>query len=99
MPDPIPAAPRATPVAPGGQPPESSGGLTAEQLARLADLVATDQAPFPAGLTAGQERRLADEVRRRRRARLLRLVARCVAQDIHGARAPATATRLPENKT
>ena len=50
--------------------------------ARLAALVATGELPFPAGLAPAEAAALAAEVRRLRRARLVRLVAGVIARDL-----------------
>jgi hypothetical protein len=56
--------------------------LSDEQLAKLADLVASGGTPFPDEVSPAVSARLTVEVRRRLRHRLLALVARAVANDI-----------------
>ncbi len=72
-------------LAPETTRPESastSGALTAEQLARWAELVANGETPFPKGLTRDQGHRLLELVCQRRRARLVQFIARAIAQEI-----------------
>ena len=70
--------------APGGHDGDSSlGPLTLEQIQRWAALVADGGGEFPAELEAPDRERLAVEVRRRLRARLVTLVARAIARDLY----------------
>jgi hypothetical protein len=55
---------------------------TPEQLMRLAQLVADGELPFPGNLPLERKQRLLSEVQRRRRDRLVRHVARAIAEDI-----------------
>jgi hypothetical protein len=55
--------------------------LNADQVRRWARLVADGTEAFPQGLGARQERPMLDEVRRLRRARLVRFIAGQVARD------------------
>jgi hypothetical protein len=57
--------------------------VTEDQLARWAGLIAEGRAGFPDGLSAPQLGQLSCEVRRLRRARLVRWIARAVAHDLH----------------
>lgn len=58
----------------------------AERLCRLAVLVAVGTAPIPADLEPQSLSIVLAEVARLRRERLIRLVARAIAQDIHNER-------------
>src|SRR5437667_213952 len=58
--------------------------LTPEQVARWADLLARGEAGLPEGLAPCQEEELRQHVCRLRRARLIRFIARQIAQDISG---------------
>ena len=58
-----------------------SSGKTPD-FARLAELIASGGHPFPSGLTKAEEKALVDAVRKLRRLRLIRLVARAIAADI-----------------
>ena len=60
----------------------------AERLRRWAALVAVGDAPLPAELRPAELSIVLAEVARLRRQRLVRLVARAIAQDIHGGREP-----------
>jgi len=62
--------------------PENGCYLPPEQFTRWTELVANGEVAFPTGLDAGQRVRLVNEVRRRRRSRLVHYVARAIAQDI-----------------
>jgi hypothetical protein len=66
---------RADSTAPGGRPVDPAP-------TRLAELVAGGSHPFPPGLGPRQTYELAEAVRRIRRGRLLRLVARAIAADL-----------------
>ena len=55
-----------------------------EQLIRLAALVAIGEAPFPADFEPQDLQIVLAEVARLRRRKLVRFVARAIAQDIHG---------------
>lgn len=57
--------------------------LTEAQLRRWARLIADEGSPFPQDLPVEDCRRLAIEVRQRLRERLLGLIARAIARDIH----------------
>lgn len=59
--------------------------LTDEQMQRWAELIANGDDRFPIGLAAADQDRLVDEVRRRRRERLIRYIARVIALDVHNA--------------
>jgi hypothetical protein len=56
--------------------------LAPDVLERTARLIGDGQIDWPAGLTPAQEQRLLDEVRRLRRARLVRFIASGIAIDI-----------------
>lgn len=60
----------------------------AERLRRWAALVAVGEAPLPEELQAADLKIVLAEVARLRRERLVRLIARAIAQDIHGNREP-----------
>ena len=53
-----------------------------EKLDQVAGLVARGELPFPTGLAPDQVHRLAVEVRERRRRRLVKFIARSIAQKI-----------------
>jgi len=55
-----------------------------EQLIRLAALVAVGEAPFPADFEPQDLQIVLAEVARLRRRKLVRFVARAIAQDIYG---------------
>ena len=57
-------------------------------LDRLADLVACGEVPLPLDLPMDQLERLASEIRKRRRERLVGFVAHAIAADIHRSREP-----------
>src|SRR5437870_5391640 len=59
----------------------SLGPLTLDQIQRWAARIAEGEGEFPEELSALDRERLAAEVRRRLRARLLTLIARAIAQD------------------
>jgi hypothetical protein len=61
---------------------DNGSPLTSEQLQRWAARIAEGQDPFPRDLPAAERERLATEVRRLRRERLLAFLARAIAQDI-----------------
>ena len=71
-------------TAPGdqGEQANDSSDLTPEQLARLAELVADGETDLPDDLATEQLEQLIELVRRRRRARLVRFIARQIAADI-----------------
>lgn len=52
------------------------------EMQRWADLVADAEVGFPENLDVETETRLVEEVRRRRRARLVRYIAGAIAQEI-----------------
>jgi hypothetical protein len=56
--------------------------LTTDQLQRWAVRIAQGQDPFPRELPAAERERLATEVRRLRRQRLLAFLARAIARNI-----------------
>ena len=62
--------------------PTTNGLLVPDELNRWADLVANTEVAFPEGLTAVDRARLLEDVRRRRRSRLVQFIARAIAQDI-----------------
>ena len=55
---------------------------TPEQRMHLAQLVADGELPFPGDLPLELEQQLLSEVQRRRRERLVRHIARAIAEDI-----------------
>ena len=55
---------------------------TPEKLDQVATIVAQGEFPFPTGLVFDQIEQLADEVRKRRRRRLVKFIARSIAQEI-----------------
>lgn len=55
---------------------------TPEKLDQVARIVAQGEFPFPTGLTSDQAAQLATEVRKRRRRRLVKFIARSIAQEI-----------------
>jgi hypothetical protein len=66
------------------QPETTASG--ADQLVRIADLVARGEMPVPQHLRAEQLHSLVREVRKRRRRRLVKFIARAIALDIHRSR-------------
>lgn len=60
----------------------------AERLRRWAALVAVGEAPLPEDLKPAEIEIVLAEVARLRRQRLVRLIARAIALDIHGDREP-----------
>ena len=56
---------------------------TQEQLDRVAQLVASGEVAFPAGLSVARTDRLARIVREQRRRRLVQFIARSIARDIY----------------
>ena len=54
-----------------------------DQLARIADLVARGELPVPLHLPAEQLDKVVCDVRQHRRRRLVKFIARAIAQDIH----------------
>lgn len=74
--------PGESPTAAGGQSASAPLPLTAEQLARWADLVARGEAELPGGLPSAQEEELLQQVRWLRRGRLVQFIAAQIAQDI-----------------
>lgn len=56
------------------------------QIERLADLVASGEIPFPHDLSGHDQQLLLASVSHRRRDRLIKFVARAIAQDIHSSR-------------
>ena len=60
-----------------------AAGLSGDQAARLADLVADGRGEVPEGLPPADRERLLAAVRRRLRDRLVRLIARAVAWRLH----------------
>jgi hypothetical protein len=75
-------SPSAEPV---GEGPGAAGAspLPPEQLTRWAHLVADGREAMPAGLTPAQHAEMLRQVRRLRRRRLVRYIARQVALDLH----------------
>jgi hypothetical protein len=63
-------------------PPAEPGRAAVPCPDRLADLVAGGAVPFPADLPPAQQADLAGRVRQRRRDRLVRLIARAIADDL-----------------
>ncbi|MBL9089926.1 MAG: hypothetical protein JNL96_01790 [Planctomycetaceae bacterium] len=61
---------------------------SSERLRRWAALVAVGDAPLPEELTPAELKIVLTEVARLRRERLIRLVARAIAHDLHGNREP-----------
>ena len=59
-----------------------------EELKRWADLVANAEVAFPENLTAEGRAQLVEQVRRRRRFRLVQYIARAIAMDIAHEREP-----------
>ncbi len=55
-----------------------------ERLRRWAELVASGETPLPADLKPEELRTVLREVGRLRRERLVRLIARAIARDLHG---------------
>jgi hypothetical protein len=79
----MPRQPR-PPVGPAPAPPcTAAPGLTDEQVCRWAELIAGGDL-FPADLPPPDRDRLLAEVRRRRRDRLVRHIARAIARDLRG---------------
>lgn len=64
-------------------PPDQS--LSSDQIQRWAELIADGGDRFPANLPRADQNRLAAEVRRRRRERLIRHIARVIALDLRHA--------------
>jgi hypothetical protein len=62
---------------------DTNGGLTSEQLARWAQLVADGQEAFPDEHSSLQRQQMLEQVRTRRRARLVNYICQQVARDIH----------------
>ena len=67
---------------PGARDARPCDSATTGQLARLADLEAAGRMPFPTDWVPDQQAELAAAVRSRRRDRLLRLIARLIADDL-----------------
>jgi hypothetical protein len=68
----------------GTRPPAAStGGLSDDQVARWADLIADGRGDLPGDLSPGDRPRLLAAVRQRLRDRLVRLVARAIAERLH----------------
>jgi hypothetical protein len=57
--------------------------LTSEQVSRWAEQIADGRGDFPQELPESERRRLLSEVRRRLRDRLIRLIARAIAAQLH----------------
>jgi hypothetical protein len=70
-----------TPPAPEPSPP-ARGGQSLDQVRLWADLIADGRSGFPADLPPPERDRLAAEVRRRLRDRLLRFLGRQIARDL-----------------
>jgi hypothetical protein len=70
-----------TPPAPD-RPPAAVGGLSRNQVCQWAELIADGRGEFPAELPPPERDRIAAEVRRRLRDRLLRFIARQIARDL-----------------
>lgn len=66
----------------GGPRSAANNHLLPEELKRWAELVANAEVAFPDDLNASDRARLLDEVRSRRRSRLIHFIARAIAQDI-----------------
>jgi len=75
-------SPTVAPEAPNPESAAAPSGLTAEQLARWAELIAGGEAHFPGSLGRDQQRHLLELVRQRRRSRLVQFIARAIAQEI-----------------
>lgn len=70
---------------PGANPPTANTQrteLSQEQLARMANLIASGEAAFPEDLEPLDRERLETQVRKLLKSRLLVLIARAIAQDI-----------------
>lgn len=85
---------------PLGQPsshpgPAIFGGLTDEQVARLAEMIADGRCELPQDLQSSDAERLGRQVSRRLRSRLIHFIARAVAD--HLSRAPGFPTEAPEH--
>ena len=61
----------------------SSSRLNDDQLGHLAEMIADGRCEVPNDLQATDEERLQVEVRRRLRARLVRLIAHTIAKQLH----------------
>lgn len=59
---------------------------SAEQLQRLAEMVARGEAPIPEDLEPIDLQKLLAELACRRRTRLIRFIAQAIAEDIHRSR-------------
>lgn len=77
-----------SPQPPVSQPEASRSLDTAERLHRWALLIASGEAPLPAELAPAELSVVLAEVARLRRERLVRFVARAIAQDIYCEREP-----------
>src|SRR5262245_40189987 len=64
------------------------GGLEADQVRRLAELIAEGRTNVPADLSAADQQRVSEEVRQLLRARLVRFIARAIALDLRRAADP-----------
>jgi hypothetical protein len=64
--------------------------LSAEQLRRLAEMIADGHCPVPQDLPVADAERLSREVRHQLRDRLVRLIARAVARHLRRAAGPHT---------
>jgi hypothetical protein len=64
------------------------GGLTGEQIGRLAAMIADGRCECPHDLQPADRERLRGEARRRLRDRLVRFIARAVAQHLRTAGQP-----------
>jgi hypothetical protein len=64
--------------------------LTAEQIDRWSELIADGRDPFPEDLPPADHERLLIAVRRRLRGRLVHLIARAIAVQLHRQARPDT---------
>jgi hypothetical protein len=72
-----------TSQAPGLVPPAGSPGLTDDQIMRCAELIAEGRGAFPDNLSPADHERLLVAVRQRLRSRLVHLIARAIAVQLH----------------
>ncbi|MFM7148764.1 MAG: hypothetical protein ACKO23_02880 [Gemmataceae bacterium] len=66
----------------------SPGTLNDDQVARWADRIAEGRDDFPEALTPGDRQRLLAAVRKRHHDRLVGLIARAIAWQLHRQRSP-----------
>jgi hypothetical protein len=64
------------------------GRFDSSERSQWATLIAEGSVAFPEGLSSDEQERLVEEVRHRRRARLVQFIARVIAQDILRMRGP-----------